>query len=297
MFSAVVLLVLTGLLLVAAAVVVRYVFLERANIMFVTGFAALVCMLCCLPVMAVLEEPSFPWGAHMMAFAALFVSGLSMAGSLYFLDDVYRFRGSGMMRQMAFLACAAPFLMGAAVFSEESSPSRFIGLLLILAALILPAVRTPENRQDTKQGQAARRAAAFGLCLGALAQCAFCLPSYMEQRELVSSSFRMFYFCAGALAAVIFLVIRRRELLDSRKCFVPSMLLAFVVMAVCGFLVFNGMDGLAACGRGLIAFPLITGSCFAGFYLFCNFVLKEKTYPVQSAGFILGIAGMIAVCL
>jgi|GEM_PF-4871838 drug/metabolite transporter (DMT)-like permease len=297
MFSAVVILIAAGLLLVVGVAAIRYVLLEHINLVFTVGFTALVCMLCCLPVMAVLEKPSFPWAAHMMVFLALFAAGALMGGALYFQEDIFRLRGGGIMRQLIFLSCGVPFLAGSIFFFEDAPPPKLVGLLLILAALVLPAARMPENRQSTKQAQITRRSALFGFGLAALAQCAFLWPSYMTYSEVVSNSFRMFYFCSGILVTVVVLIIRQRELLDSRKCFVPSMLLAFVVLVICGLLVFNGLDGLAAHGQGLIGLPLVTGSCATGFYLFCKFALKEKVHPVQSAGFILGIAGLIAICL
>ncbi len=280
-------LIFTGLLLAGGAGVVRHIFRIRANIMFVIGFTALLCMFCCLPVMAVLEKPSFPWGVHMLAFAALFIAGALTAAVFYFLDRIYKCGGRGIIRWGILLSCLAPFLMGIFLFDEAPQ-------LLLLLSLPLLAVGLPTPEEKTKLQKGGIGAAFFAFTFAPLAQCMFSLPSYMEQSELISDSFRTFYFCTGVFTGTVFLAIRKRELLDSRKCFLPSLLMIGFALLACGLFVFNGIDRLTSFKTGLIAFPLMTGSAFAGFHLFRYFGLKEKVRPLQAAGLIFWVCILCA---
>lgn len=292
MCCGIVFLIITGLLLAGSAGIFRHVFRERINIMFVVGFTAFLCMSCCLPVMAVLERPSFPWGVHMLAFAALFIAGALATAVVYFLDRVYKCGGRRIIRWGILLSCLVPFLMGIIFFDEAPQ-------LLLLLSLPLLAVGPPQQEKTTLQ-KGGLGAAFFAFSFAPLAQCMFSLPSYMEQAELVSDSFRTFYFCTGVFTGAVFLAIRKRELLDSRKCFIPSLLMTAFTLLACGLFVFNGMNRLTSFETGLIAFPLMTGSGFVGFHLFRYIGLKEKVRPLQAAGLILWVCALsiwlISIC-
>ncbi len=298
MLTGVLLLIITGLLWVTGAGVFRHAIAERLNVVFIAGFAALVCMICCLPVMAFLETPDFPWEAHLLVFVSLFISGGLAITALYILNKVRHYHeDAGLLHQVAHLAILGPFLMGIGIFHETLTPSRFVGILLIVAALILLGLKPREERNTSGRSGIRWAAKIIGIIACALSQCAFCMPSYLNGAEHVGSTFRTFYFCFGALVAVVLLVMRRPALLESRKCFLPSMLLAFILLLVCGFLVFNGLNRLADSASVAIAFPLIIGCSTAAAYVLRAVFLKAKTRPIQSAGFILAVTGLIAICL
>lgn len=199
-----------------------------------------------------------------------------------------------------------PFLMGITIFSVPAGPVRWIGLFLILGALVFFGIGkgTAKKKTDGKAVGKWYLFALLAMLLCGMNQCFGNLPSYLSGKETVSPVFRAMFSQMGALTGWGIGMLMKWT--DLKTGFEPGKRKMVMLFALAGNAVgllstylffYNAQDYLVRANAGAIAYPVIVCSCVAGFFLYSIFVLREKTHTAQKIGFVLGLAGIIAICM
>ncbi len=291
------LIMIAGLLWVFGAIVIRNAIGHKLNAFFIMAFPALVAAVCCLPVMMFLSVPDCDNQTHFAVFLSLFIAGGFSIVSLLAMERIRLYGKTCFIQHAGHVTFVFPFLMSILVFGERLSMARFLGLILLGAAAIMLGSIFPTKRIKPTPDKNWKIIALIGFFGSGLSQCAFLLPSFITDAEEVGSTLRMFYFCCGVVVGAAGLMARQPSLLESRKCFIPSMLISFILIISCGFLTFRGFNALANAGYGAVAFPFALACTMSGIYLYRRYLLKEEIRMIQTIGFSLGLLGLVMILL
>lgn len=298
MLLGIIFILIAGLLWSLGALIIHNAIKQKLNLFFIMSFPALVAAICCLPIMIFLPPPDCDTATHMTVFISLFLAGGLSIVSIFGLKQARQHERTGVIWYAAQVAFVFPFLMGILVFGERLTPVRLLGLVLVgTAAIILGPKFTRNHLKLPDTEKIWKIAAPLGFFCGGLSQCAFILPSFINGAESIGNTLRVFYYCSGTVIAAVALMIRWPSLLESRKCFIPSMLICFIMVVSFGFFAFRGFDAMAAAGYGAVAFPLVSACVISGVYLYRRYLIKEKIHIIQTIGFVLGLLGLITILL
>ena len=210
-----------------------------------------------------------------------------------------------------------PFLMGWLVFGTPMSLSRALGIVLILASIVLYAVRGGTGMAAAKGGggeedKGGGSVAAWlvpsllGMLFCGANQCGGNLTSYLPRGQEFPSYFRAMVTSAGGLAGCALQLVmdgvrhrlpRRPGLRELAWLVLFSLALTVGTYPVTAFLLYPGLDRLQSLGAGAMAYPVMVASCIIGFFPYGMLVLRERFNPIQLFGAVVGIAGIILGCL
>lgn len=253
----------------------------------------------------------------LISVVILIVSGMgavslrvwALAGGCYFLSSAINFlmlqimshamqRGpNGVIWAIIQSALVFPFIVGVLFYGSEMTVFRGIGLGLVLAALSLFAVGK-ENR--IKGGKWLFSTVAAFLMTGVILSLNT-IPSYYEELRSLSSIGRAICSGAGALLAGGLWNISKYRSYSWRDWYAVisrPLVWKYILMLkcfglICSYLLlYPGLDAMAKANAGAISYPLIVGSCIAGFTVYSAVKLKEKSSIWQWAGIVLCIAGL-----
>lgn len=202
-----------------------------------------------------------------------------------------------------------PFLMGTFVFGEPMSAGRLAGILLILGSIVLYSMgkREPsaEGPSTTARFGAWFAPALLGFACCGMNQCGANLPSFVEHGKEFPSAFRTMLCYVGLLLPGLVVAIRRAAAFHAKHevWVTRRQVLQIAAIAAAEFTVsylailllqFPALDRLESLGRGSMGYPIMVGSCIAGFFPYGVLVLHEKVSVWQVLGAIVGITG---ICL
>lgn len=205
-----------------------------------------------------------------------------------------------------------PFLMGTFVFGEPMGVFRAVGIVLILASVVMYSIG-----KNGAEPSASKQSGSFiswfvpallgMLCCG-INQCAASLPSFVERGNEFPAAFRTFFCYIGILIPGGIVSMRRAlAARASGAVYVTRGQMRMILIIASAefivgylgsvFLQFPGLDGMKACGRGAMGYPIMVASCIAGFFPYGVLFLHEKVSPIQAVGAVVGIAGILLGCL
>ena len=216
-----------------------------------------------------------------------------------------------------------PFLMGWLVFGTPMTPSRALGIVLILASIVLYAARGGTGAAADKGGgesgdkgggnsKGGGSVAAWlvpsllGMLFCGANQCGGNLTSYLPRGQEFPSYFRAMLTSAGGLAGCALQLVmdgvrhrlpRRPGLRELAWLVLFALALTVGTYPVTAFLMYPGLDRLQSLGAGAMAYPVMVASCIIGFFPYGMLVLRERFNPVQLVGAVAGVTGIILGCL
>ncbi len=233
---------------------------------------------------------------------------LSLAGSGFFNYFVLSLMGKAMRNGPNGVIWAAvqsalvfPFLVGVAVFGTPLTPLRAAGLTAIIASLAAFGLARDIGKHTAGTGPW-KLATLGSFLLAGVNQNLSSLPSYFPDAAAVGSVWRTFSAQLGTLTAFLLFGLRpalaqgRLPLRSPRLWrYACTLICVSLVSAYC--LLYNGLDRVARSGAGAVGYPVLVGSCIVGFSLYSAIALKEKFRPLQLAGLLLGVAGIVSITL
>ncbi|WP_417170630.1 hypothetical protein [Victivallis sp.] len=304
--------VLTGISWIWVGVVVSYAARNRVNIPYIqlfqtlTGILISVIVLCTMG-MLMKDAPELSARTKWITACSMIAFGILNYFMFLAMGAAMRRGPNGIVWAVVQAGILFPFLMGILVFHVEPTPSRIGGMLLIVGSVILfglgketkAAGNAPETRKNCWY-----LFALLGMLLCGLNQCCANLPSYLNNGESVGSVYRACLSQVGMLCGWLIGVAATRTL--SRPEFQPGEFRKILFFAIslnavgltANYLLFyNALDFLAKAGAGSLGYPLVVSSCVVGFFLYSAIFLREKSGFFQKSGCILGIAGIVIICL
>lgn len=225
-----------------------------------------------------------------------FIASAINYNMLQFMSRAMQKGPNGVIWSFIQAALIFPFVTGVIFFGNELTFLRGLGLFLLLLALAFLGLGK-ENKEKEK-GWKLMTFLCFLMAGVTLALNS--LPSYFPEARAVNSMGRTFFSCMGTLFAAIFWCgpkyskQPKAELWEALKR--PILWKYIITLKLFGLiasylLLYPGLDAMAKAGVGCISYPLIIGSCIAGFNLYSLLILKEKWTFLQVAGTVFCIAG------
>lgn len=224
-------------------------------------------VLALLPFCRTLTEA--PWGlTALMAF-----TGAINIAAMLLLQKAMAAGNSGIAWAIGQSALVGPLVCGMIFFGERPSLWRTAGAVAIVAGMLLIGLSRPESGKP--HGGRSWLKLAFGAFLIlAAAQSLVTASSCWEYR--MSGPDRAFCMSAGAAIALLAVKLARPKQIEfSRTMRITIGLLTGAGLASL-LLTFAALDRLAKVSLAGIGYPIMLGSCIAGFALYSALALKEK---------------------
>ena len=205
------------------------------------------------------------------------------------------------------------FLGGVVFFGDPVTPTRVVGMALLVTAIVLFALAkgdgTPAGAElAPSSGPGWRFWAFLALAICAVQQNLAAAPSHFESARHVSPVLRSVATAGGsAFAALLALVWsalagNAREVRTRTASLARGRLWLYAgAMQVFGLifaytLQFPGMDALGRVGAGALCWPILVGSCVVAFTAYSALVLREKTTRLQILAVASCLAGLFLIC-
>ncbi len=295
MVLGILLLIATGASWVVTGAVVGNAAKHNLPVNTIQAVAALLSILISGTVLLFLPDNACPPAVRIWTVLSLLVSGFFNYFVLEWMGKAMKAGPNGIVWAVIQSALIFPFLVGVTCFGETLTLPRTGGFLAIVAALIFFGA-AGDNRTH---GGNWRGAAFLGLLVAGVSQVFANLPSFFPEAQSVSSVSRALAVAIGTLVA--FFYCKRNTLsllpgeLSSPQLWRFATLLAASVLAAGYFLLYRGLDLVAAAGAGSISYPVIVSSCIVSFTLYSFLILKERMKPLQLVGLALGLTGIVLI--
>ena len=286
----------TGIVWVIQGIFISDASKRSLNMPFILGINSLLAAALALPAGLIwkIEVPvpfliALPIGGAINYIAFLFVNKAMQKGP------------NGIIWAMAQSAFALPFLMGILFFGVACTWTRFTGLLLLLAAMIiLGSFGNNHYESGEKRGINWVVYSLLAFFLIGLSQSCINLPSYFVKGT--ETGLPAMLFRSGLTSIGAFFGYLLHGITAPRKCFCGK---------GCGFhtfclgigsmlasvLVFFGLDRVAACGAGAIGYPVVAGIAISVFMIYTAIRLKEKLTVPVICGILCCLGGIAVISL
>jgi len=219
----------------------------------------------------------------------VFAGAINIAAMLL-LQKAMACGNSGVAWAVGQSALIGPFICGMLFFGEQPSLWRTAGALAIVAGMLLIGLSKQENGKPHSGRNWLKLAFGAFLILAAAQSLATASSCWVYR---MSGSDRAFCMSAGAAVALLsFKLARPKRVEFSRTMRITVGLLTGVGLASL-LLTFAALDQLAKVSLAGIGYPIMLGSCIAGFALYSALVLKEKIRPLQWVAIIAITFGII----
>ena len=251
--------------------------------LFLSAFFFAVMSWCC-------AAPS-PAEVGMVAEIAAIMIPAAAASQLGFLalGRAMRHGSHGVSWSIAQSAMLCPFAAGMFLFGEEVSPLRVAGMILLLASLV-PLGRSQCGESAARGGRAFLIPAFLAFGLIGLQQTLTLLPNRIPGVDSAALSWRIPLYSLCGLGWIV-AVIRFREF---RIPGIALLALLNGALATVGqWTFYRALDLLVECDAAGIAYPLAVGSSVALFFLYTEWIRKERTGPAGMFGVLLAVLGML----
>ena len=196
-------------------------------------------------------------------------------------------------------------LGGIFFFDVPCSPVRLTGLaVLVLSMFMMGKWGVTAQEEDEVAQEEKKRSnksiwllfTLFAFFVAGSSQCLFNLPSYLI-RESGSAGLDTIYFRLGVNSTGTFCFFALSRLWNKNSFNGKGTLGGIVLLTLCSFVTVGflcaGLDTLAACGAGAIAYPVSLGSSIAGFLIYTAIKLKERLSLPALGGVILCFTGIV----
>ncbi len=287
-----------GIVWIGAGAVISHAAKKGLSLDFIQGMSALIIMVLTLPVFF-FSNIKF----HALSLGALVLSGVVNYICFITAQKAMAKGPSGLTWAMMQSSFVMPFLMGICFFNVPCSPVRLTGLGVLLLSMFMMGkwgVTAQEGEESEKKEHSRKSVWLFFTLLAFLvagsSQCLCNLSSYFI-KESSAAGLDAIYFRAGVNSTGPFLVFLLSPLWNKNSLRGKGTLGCIIMLTICtlitvGFL-FAGLDTLAACGAGAIAYPVSLGSSIAGFLVYTAIRLKERLSLPALGGVILCFAGIV----
>lgn len=242
--------------------------------------------------------PSVTPKTMIVTFSSLLACGILNYFQLYLMSKAMQRGPNGIIWSITQAAFAFPFFMGILFFGVTLTWLRGLGFLAILSALALFGGKDSDSK-------GAWKLLAFSAFVATGISQALCnLPSYIPEAAAISSIWRTAASLLGlAIPALPCTLWNWRKKYPEWKTNIRKKKLWIYCIALQGFelvasffLLYPGMNRLAAAGIGAVAYPLMVGSCIVGFELYSMILLHEKRSPLQWLALCLCLLGVAGIC-
>ncbi len=244
------------------------------------------------------DVPALP---HSITFVSLYLCGILNFFQLFLMSKAMTRGPNCIIWSLIQSAFVFPFVFGVVCFNSRCVVWNVIGVLLIIGALVLYSIGK-SNNVIGKWKMLAFIAMMVTGCTQILAN----LPSYFPEAEGVSGIWRTAYFSIGLGSGTIIQTLIERgkklpsvlkESFFSMDMWICIVLLQSTEIITSAFLLYPGMNRLAAAGVGAIAYPITVASSIVSFDLYSLVWLREKRTPLQILGMVMILAGIAGLCL
>ena len=238
----------------------------------------------------------------LLCVLGFFVTGFLVFFNLQVMSMAMQRGPNGIIWAILQSAMVCPFLLGVFCFGEEATWIRWMGLALMLLALVCFACA-----KDTQKGAGHLWKLLAFLCftICSIQQCITMLPSYYEEAKGFPIVLRMACTAAGrGTAPLVFLLCQHRQGKWAAFCqetrrpvfwkFIGALL--FVELFLSFLLFYPGLNIMAAAGLGNACYPILIGSCIISFTLASVFLLKERLRPLPLAALLCCLFGIFFIC-
>lgn len=199
-----------------------------------------------------------------------------------------------------------PFLMAWLVFGNQMTICRLVGIVLIVASIILYALRDGVTKNSTGKSLSAWLVPSIlgMLCCG-INQCGGNLPSLIEGGQELPKILRQILVTSGILVGCIGHFIyniatgnapakpKKGEMI---RLLGMSALVFSIGFTTSVYMQFPGLDKIVTLGRGAMGYPIMVAACIIGFFPYGTLVLKERVRPLQAIGAVVGVLGIVLGC-
>ncbi len=291
MFWGIVLLIATGLSWVAIGTVISTSARKGENLDRIQADSACCCFMVSV-VLLFLTDQLPP----LKVALSLILSGMANYFTFRLMNKAMQQGHHGIVWSLVQSALIWPFLMGVIFFDVTCTLFRGIGLVLIVSGILLTGILQGKGSQ--KNNSASRNC--FFIVLAALvmagaSQCFANLPSYWINVDNCSIG-KTAASQIGMLSAFCITVCHNKNW-KGKISWKPVLILTGANLAAQYFLFYRGLDLVAQAGVGAIGYPVILGSCIAGFALYSALFLREKITILSAASTVCCLGGVILLSL
>ena len=246
----------------------------------------------------ILRNSAISWTAMLLTGACYFAGSAINFFMLQLMSRAMQKGPNGVIWSFIQSGLIFPFLVGVIFFGNALTFWRMLGLILLLLALFSLGL----GKDNTEKEKGWKLTTLLCFFMTGLILTLNSLPSYYPEARLLNSMGRTFFACSGSLTAALFHLgpkYRARPPGDILNELKRPILWKYVFTLklfglVCAYLLlYPGLDIMAKNGAGCVSYPLIVGSCIAGFNLYSLIFLRERWTFFQAAGMVLCIAGEV----
>ena len=246
--------------------------------------------------------PPVPFGTVFCTGIILFAGGLFNNRQLYFLAKAMEYGPNGIIWSITQSGFIIPFWVGVICFSVPLTGWRIAGALVLFIAIYVMGLA--RNNQTSSGNWRLFTFTAFAMT--GITQTLNNLPSYLDRVHDVDSIWRTFFTTAGLTAGTPLAMLfsgkwktfcnETIEAVKNKRLWFYAFTLEFFNIFGSIFLLYPGMDILVKAQAGAIAYPLMIGSCIAGFEIYSFAILHEKRNALQMGALLLCLFGVAAIC-
>ena len=238
-------------------------------------------------------------GGHAILCSIMIGSGLFTAAGMLVLQKSMKLGHNGIAWSIGQSAIILPFLSGILIFAQKGTLFQYAGALLILGGMAIPSLNA-KGKSDviaTKYISPWIVLAFAAFVLLGVAQTLQSIPSYWKGWIDHGNMRPALFYLGGFAGAVLFAVPTRVNLFawEKKTWAYASVMALFNLITI--KLTFICLDLLSEAGVGSIGYPLLIGSCIAGFSFYSLFIIKEESHPANWIGLGLTLAGIAAMTL
>lgn len=286
---------ITAIMWVILGAVISHAAQKNLNLGFIQGAGAIVLAAVTLP-LYFLTDMSVPY----QVMIAVPLSGIGNYLTFILMNKAMQKGPNGLVWAMIQSAFVMPFLMGIIFFKVPCPKTRIAGLIMLVLAMIVMGVfgKKDDNKVEKRSYIWIVFTVLGFLVAGATQSCAN-LPSYLIKEEaggILTALFR-----AGLSSGGIFATFFVHGLIDKKIFQWKGCINSTIVMTVATILslvfTFIGLDRLAKCNVGAIAYPMIVGISIAIFMIYTAIRLKEKLSFPALCGVLLCLGGIVVIAL
>ncbi len=246
--------------------------------------------------------PTASWQATALTGAILFVGGLFNNRQLYFLAKAMERGPNGIIWSITQSGFIIPFLVGVICFAVPLTGWRIAGSVALFISVYMMGL-TKDNSGTFGKWQLY---AFTAFAMTGLSQTLSNLPSYLNSAAAIDSVWRTFFAMAGMAAGTPLAALcsgkwgnfcrETKESLTNKHVWKYTFAVEFFDIAGSIFLLYPGMDILVKANAGAAAYPIMVGSCIAGFEIYSFLWLREKRHAMQWIALLLCLFGVATIC-
>ena len=288
-------LTITAVMWVILGAVISHAAQKNLNLGFIQGAGAIVLAALTLP-LYFLKGMSVPTPV----LIAVPISGIGNYLTFLLMNKAMQKGPNGLVWAMIQSAFALPFLMGILFFGVPCPKTRIAGLVILILAMILMGVfGKNDNETGKKRSYIWIFYTVIGFLVAGATQCCANIPSYLIKEDsggILTALFRSGLSSGGIFATFFVHGLVNKEIFKGKGCS-GSTIVMTVATALSLIFTFIGLDRLAACNAGAIAYPMIVGISIAVFMVYTSIRLKEKLSIPALIGVLLCLAGIVTIAL